>query len=125
MALDVLDGLGAATKLKSTVEGSDHIPHHNIDEVKPATTPRNGEKLVATAGTAVTLVGASTIVKSGVRIKARKGNTGTVYIGDSNVDSTNGYPLEPGESEFVEIEDLQSIYIDADNNSDGVRYFAT
>lgn len=31
MALDVIDGLGAAKTLKTTLDGSDHVPHHIVD----------------------------------------------------------------------------------------------
>lgn len=33
MALNVLDGNGAAKTLKTTLDGADHVPHHTVDSV--------------------------------------------------------------------------------------------
>lgn len=41
MALDILDGAAAAKTLKSTLDGSDHVVHHNIDTVIPGTGATN------------------------------------------------------------------------------------
>lgn len=41
---------------------------------------------------------ASTVVLTGVRIKALAANSGTIYLGnDSSVTASNGYPLAAGE----------------------------
>lgn len=37
MALDIIDGNDVAATLKSTLDGSDHVTHHNIDAVIPGT----------------------------------------------------------------------------------------
>lgn len=44
-------------------------------------------------------------IRKGVDIKADVGNTTTIYIGEKGVTTDNGFPLEPGESVFVELKD--------------------
>ena len=52
---------------------------------------------LASGGTAQAL-SASVIVTQSLLITAESGNAGSVYIGDSNVDSTNGIVLAAGTS---------------------------
>lgn len=89
-------------------------------------TPSNiytGQKTITAAGTAEALASSQTI--SQVTIRALTTNTDSVWIGDSTVDSSTGYPLEPGEGVLVEIDNLSTIYVDSDVNSEGVAYLAT
>lgn len=83
--------------------------------------PVHGQTTVTTAGTAVAL-GESTTLTSGVRIKANSDNTGVIYVGASDVDSTTGFVLAAGEELFVEIADLADVFIDAGTSADGVSY---
>lgn len=77
-------------------------------------------KAVATAGTAVALVD-SPQPSAGFWIRPLSGNTGTVYFGDSTVAASTGFPLENTDSAiFLPFGDPESIYLDADNNGDGV-----
>lgn len=84
---------------------------------------------VAAAGTAVPISAVATPAID-IIITADAGNTGTVYVGDSTVDSSNGQPLAAGESyaigtggirgtqeDFV----LSDVYVDAATNGDSVR----
>lgn len=92
---------------------------------------RSGVKAVAAAGTAVPLAASKTFARK-LRISAPAGNTGVVYLGDSNVDSTNGYvlaaggtlPLEDmlGSTDERVVVDLNTIYVDAANNDDSVTF---
>ena len=81
----------------------------------------NDIKVVTAAGTAEALAGTQTLV-SGVRVKALLANTGLIYVGDSAVDSTNGYQLASGESVFLEIDDLATVYVDSAVNGEGVSF---
>ena len=83
----------------------------------------NGKKTITTAGTAEALA-SSTAVKS-VVIKALYSNTGKVYVGNSSVSSSNGVELEAGDAIGIDIDNLNKIYIDADNDGEGVSYIAT
>lgn len=94
---------------------------------------KDGTKVVASAGTAEQLVSTS-VNTTCVWVEALPSNSGKVYIGGSTVSSTRGMSLDPEESfqyfatrkdnaeRLLEF-DLSSIYIDAANSSDGIKYF--
>jgi len=96
-------------------------PNVDVASITLPSAVYNGQKTVTTAGTAEALASSQELV-SGVRIKALSGNAGNIYVGDSSVDSSNGFVLGAGEEIFVEIDDLAKVYIDADNNGEGVSY---
>jgi hypothetical protein len=91
----------------------------------------NAAKNVTTAGTRVQLTTTDTITSS-VIIQAKNSNTGTIYVGDSTVSSTQGLELSPGESiaftgdnrnegqadELV----LSDIWLDSSVNGEGVQW---
>jgi len=90
----------------------------------------SGSKTVAAAGTAERLVSTTTVVRW-VAFTAKKvagANTGTVYLGDSTVDSTSpqyqplpaGYYWEPNWHGLCV--DLYDIWIDAATTGDGVVF---
>ena len=84
------------------------------------------EKTVTAAGTAEALVGSSQRVRS-VTVVAKASNTGQVYIGGSDVASSTNDGLEPGDVMTVPTEewlDLADIYVDADNNGEGIDFYA-
>lgn len=82
-----------------------------------------GQKAVAAAGTAEQMTSDARKLSVGVKIKALADNSGNIYWGFSNaVDSTNGYELVPGESDFIEIKDGSVIWIDASQNGDAVCF---
>jgi hypothetical protein len=81
-----------------------------------------GQKVVTTAGTAVKVLttddGYYTLI-----IKALSTNTGLIYVGNSDVDSTNGFELDAGEETIIVISEGQlDIYIDSSVNLEGVSY---
>jgi len=82
-----------------------------------------GRTTVGTAGTAVIL---TTATKTDtVTIKALSTNTGNVYVGDNTVSSTNGFPLASSESISIDLDhNVSNLYIDADNNGEGVAWIA-
>ena len=96
--------------------------------------PKTGSKTVTTAGTAEAL-SSTTMIVSLVDIVAKKAtgdNTGSVYIGDSTVDKDSNQTIElvPGGTFDTRSMagghqiDLSKLYIDADNNGDGVTWIA-
>jgi hypothetical protein len=90
--------------------------------LKPFTSIFFGRTTVSTAGTAVALTSAQETIA--VTIRALDSNSGDVYVGDNTVDSNNGYPLSKGETFSVDIDLNEAmIYVDADNNGDGVAFF--
>ena len=108
---------------ESLPAGTNNIGKVDINSEPTPSTIYNGKKTVTTAGTAEALA-SSTAVKS-VVIKALYSNTGKVYVGNSSVSSANGIELEAGDAIGIDIDDLSKIYIDVDNNGEGVSYIAT
>ena len=83
-----------------------------------------GSITVATPGTAVAVATSGNAITA-VNFRARAGNTGAVYVGDSGVSSSNGYRLEPGDElslSFRETIDLRRFFVDAANANDGIDF---
>jgi hypothetical protein len=78
---------------------------------------------VAAAGTAQQL--ASSPVPDGfeIAVKAKDGNTGKIYLGFSQADAedhTTAFILSPGQGLNFSLHDPAEIWVDSDNNGDGV-----
>jgi len=84
----------------------------------------DGRKVVATAGTRVTLA-ASTTCKH-VTITAETNNTDIVVVGGVTVVAAlatrQGVPLYPGDTYDLDIDDLADVYLDAMVSTEGVTY---
>lgn len=90
----------------------------------PSTGIGSGSTTVTTAGTAVPLSSSTSIRE--VIVQAKRANTGVIYVGGSSVDSTRGRVLVPGQaSEIISIDNLSKVYVDADNNGEGVTWYFT
>lgn len=77
-----------------------------------------GQTDVANAGTRVSLTTTKTRV---VNIRAKKENTGKIFVGGQTVSSANGYILEA--DQFIEMPiDASILYIDASVNGEGVSW---
>lgn len=79
--------------------------------------------------TAVPLVASTRLATRGVYVKAAASNTGTVFVGNSDVttggtEATDGYPLFAGESVMLPIEDAQRIYVRADGANQKVNWLS-
>lgn len=88
----------------------------------------SGSKTVTAAGTAEALDTTNTLF-SAVLLVAKAANTGQVYVGGSDVDSSTNAGLDAGDS--LEIEpsrgkgvDLSAIFIDVDTSAEGVDFYA-
>lgn len=79
---------------------------------------------VAVAGTAVQ--GASAAATKGVLVVARGDNAGTVYVGGSNVSNASGSRkgIQLSQlgmpSQFIEVDNANKIWVNADNAGDSV-----
>lgn len=63
---------------------------------------------------------------SGAKLRAMSNNTSTIYLGHtSNIGSTLGYPLLAGESCFLEVNNLNLIYVVGGATSQTITYFAS
>ena len=77
-----------------------------------------GEASVVTPATAVQL---PSLNGKEVIITAKKANTGSIYVGDSNVSATfYGYELAAGESVRFPVANANAFYIDTDVAAEGV-----
>lgn len=80
----------------------------------------NGQKTIATTGTAVALASATTI-KNGVIVQALSANAASVYVGNASVTTANGFELQPGQATSIAINDLASVFING-TAADGVCF---
>ena len=101
-------------------------PQVIADSIKAS--PVGGSKIVASAGTAVPLLGSSTD-SIGLFVQAKVDNTGAIYFGASTVDKDNSIQVTLLQSQTVSVEvpsgykiDINEHWIDADNNGDGVDF---
>lgn len=85
------------------------------------TTFGNGQKNTVTAGTRVQLSSSSVPAKS-ITLKAKTGNTGTIYVGDSAVSSSNGFELTSGDTLSIDIDNLNDVWIVSTVNAEGVSF---
>lgn len=86
----------------------------------------SGQKTVTTAGTAERL-SSSQVINGPLLLKALPTNTSYVYVGNvaEDVDSSNGYPLEPGEALIFEfVGNIASIWLDSAVNGEGIAWLA-
>lgn len=84
-----------------------------------STNINQGKINVATSGLAIQL---PDLTASRVLIKALTSNINKIYVGNSSVNTTNGMPLEAGESLEILISNSNLIYIDADTDGEGINY---
>ncbi len=80
-----------------------------------------GRKTVTTSGTEVALA-ASTPLKHGVTVKALLANTNNVYVGLNGVTTLTGFQLDAGQEIFLKVDNLATVFIDADTNGEGVSF---
>ena len=95
-------------------------PILNGVNILPYTINGNGVTTVPSPGTAVQL--ASNTATASITIRALSTNTGRIYVGTSSVSSANGFQLSASETVSLDLNNLNKIYLDADNSSEGVSY---
>lgn len=103
---------------------SSGIVQSKITEIVKPTKLTNGTKDLTTTATAL---GSSVALKVGVHIKAPLTNTQTVYVGSNTLVTapTTGFPLEPGESIFIEIDNISKLYARSGSTGQKVAYIAS
>lgn len=90
----------------------------------PSTMPPQGQATVATAGTRVQLVVASTPLRGGCYIIPYPTNTGVIYVGGSGVTSSNGVRVGAGMILPFPIDDANKIYLDASVSGEGASFIS-
>lgn len=116
MQVDVVGALPAGTNAIGKLAANSGVDIGDVDVTSSvATSFATGSNLDIDT-TAEQLVSASVACKFGVTVKAATTNTGTVYIGASSSvtagtnDSTDGFPLEPGESVTIPVNNINLLY---------------
>lgn len=88
----------------------------------------DGRAVVASSGTAVP-ISASVNYVTAVTVTALPTNTNLVWVGGPTVKAAvgqeRGMPLDASDSFYMEVADLNRIYIDAITNGEGVTYVYT
>ncbi len=93
----------------------------NFGNTSAPSTVGDGTATVTTAGTKVQL-SATSVPCRYVIVVGNTGNTGKVYLGGATIATARGRPLNQEQSEKIDIDNLNKVYIDADNNTDGVTF---
>ena len=111
----------------------DNIEAHNLNsknylsEVNTAVAVssafKNGTETIGSAVGAITSV--SHTCNKGVTLSVEFSNLGIIYVGyDSSVDSSNGFPLEAGDSMYIPIDNPTKIYCVATIASQKIYWLA-
>lgn len=97
-------------------------PQRNIrNDIFREQTIGNGSQTVDTAGTAEALESSARVV-SQLHIKAESGLADNIYVGDSGVTASNGFPLGDGDMLELHYVDLNKVFVDADSNGSTAKY---
>lgn len=96
-----------------------------VSETEQPTSIRSGSKSVST--TAAQVIGSGGSVKVGVKVKASIDNTDSVLIGNFRLvnGESAGYPLEPGESCFLNVNDIGLIYARSTSGKQTIHYLGS
>jgi hypothetical protein len=95
-----------------------------VDNTKPSSV-YSGSKISSTAASQLSTL--TNRLVSGVHIKSSISNTNTIFVGGSTLvtRSTEGYPLEPGESIFIETGALTTIYVRSSAGNGTINFIAS
>lgn len=96
-----------------------------VSETEQPTAIRSGSKSVGLNATQI--IGSGGAVKVGVKVKASLDNTDTVLIGNFRLvnGESAGYPLEPGESCFLNVNDIGLIYARSSSGKQTIHYLGS
>lgn len=110
---------------QQTPDAQNRIPLRQVfkigEQAAKATGIVAGAKTVASSGTAEPLVASSTACKK-IVMTAEDDNTGKIFYGGSSVSASLGDYLFPAQKVEIEIDDVNKVYIDAENDTDGVKF---
>lgn len=81
----------------------------------------NGQTTISAANP-TKIATADVKVNTGLQMKALSANIDVIYIGHSDVTSTTGFPLAPGEGLFIPVDAVSLIYGLAISNNDKIAW---
>ena len=115
-----LTGIKSGTDMLSVIRNdiTSGTMSASISEIQKPTAVRSGTKQLRTTAAALHQ---NLEIKSGVTVKADPNNNSNVLVGNSSLvnGDSNGYLLEPGESVFLEINNLNKIYAKSASSGPG------
>ncbi len=82
-------------------------------------------QLGSIGATALQIQSAATKLNTGLTIKALSTNTHIIYIGDSGVTTSNGFPLSAGNTVNVPVIDASTIYAVSAGTGDALAYIGS
>ena len=116
MQVDVVGALPAGTNAIGKLAANSGVDIGDVDVTSAVSSSFATGSNLDIDTSAEQLVSSSVACKFGVTVKAAATNTGTVYIGASSsvtagtTGSTDGFPLEPGESVTVPVNNVNLLY---------------
>jgi len=116
MQVDVVGALPAGTNAIGKLAANSGVDIGDVDVTSAVSSSFATGSNLDIDTSAEQLVASSVACKFGVTVKAAATNTGTVYIGASSsvtagtTGSTDGFPLEPGESVTVPVNNVNLLY---------------
>jgi len=116
MQVDVVGALPAGTNAIGKLAANSGVDIGDVDVTSAVSSSFATGSNLDIDTSAEQLVSSSVACKFGVTVKAAATNTGTVYIGSSSsvtagtTGSTDGFPLEPGESVTVPVNNVNLLY---------------
>lgn len=96
-----------------------------VTEITRPTTVVSGRKELTT--NAAQLTSTTQVIKVGIHLKAPSTNTDVVFVGGRNLLTapSDGYPLDPGESLFIECDALGKVYARSNSGTQILNYIAS
>jgi len=95
--------------------------HYPIYKEDPLGGLISASATVATAGIRVQL---PTNAIRTITVKAKTTNTGIIYIGGSNVDASNGFPLAAGDPTGLDLANSDLVWLDSSVSGEGCNWIA-
>lgn len=127
--VDVVGALPAGTNAIGKLSANSGVDIGDVDVTSSVNSSLDHGSNLDIDTTAEQITSTSFAAKFGVTVKAATGNTGTVYIGLSDVTAgttaaTDGFPLEPGESITLPVNNPNLLYAIASANNQKVFWSA-
>lgn len=119
---DIKTNTAVITSLKTDVT-SGKLSAKISEIVKPSKVASASKKITST----VAQLDSNVSLRVGITVKAHSTNTANVYVGGSNLvsNSTDGYPLEPGESIYIECSNVNAVYARATEGTQDISYIGS
>jgi len=86
--------------------------------------PTTISSALVTVTTATTRVQFATTTAKSITVKAAAANTGIIYVGNSTVAASNGFPLASGELISIDISNTDAVWVDSSVSGETCNWFS-